>query len=122
MKTKTIKLLAVCLLSGLALLLTVLPAAALTFTNRTTADGLGDNGVGGVFAEGSTVYAATFGGLSISTNGGITFTNRTTADGLGSNVVYSIFADGSTVYAATEGGVSISTNGGITFTNRTTAD
>ncbi|MFH1263856.1 MAG: hypothetical protein V1495_10510 [Pseudomonadota bacterium] len=46
-----------------------------TFTNRTTADGLGDNDVNGVFAVGSTVYAATDGGgLSISTDGGTTFT------------------------------------------------
>ena len=34
-----------------------LPAAAqtLTFTNKTTADGLGDNSVFGVYANGSTV-------------------------------------------------------------------
>ncbi len=55
------------------------------FTNYTTTDGLGSNGVNGVFAVGSTVYAATSGGLSISTDGGATFTNRTTTEGLGSN-------------------------------------
>jgi hypothetical protein len=71
-------------------------------------NGLGDDIVHGVFAVGSTVYAATSGGLSISTNGGDTFTNRTTANGLGSDVVRGIFAVGSTVYAATSGGLSIS--------------
>ena len=60
------------------------------FTNRTTADGLGDNRVNDVLVNGSTVYAATTGGLSISTDGGIKFTNRTTADGLGDNTVLGI--------------------------------
>jgi len=36
------------------------------FTNKTTADGLGNNGVNGVYADGSNVYTATDGGLSIS--------------------------------------------------------
>jgi hypothetical protein len=95
----------------------------LTFTNKTTADGLGDNTVNGVFASGSTVYAATDGGLSISTNGGDSFTNRTTTNsGLGRNDVYGVFASGSTVYAATGGGLSISTDGGATFNNTTTAN
>ncbi len=59
----------------------------------------------GVFAAGTTVYAATFGGLSISTDGGTTFTNSTTVNGLGSNSVRGVFADGdATVYAATSGG------------------
>ena len=45
------------------------PAAAgiLTFTNYTTSSGLGGNSVYGVYADGSTVYAATAGGLSIAT-------------------------------------------------------
>jgi hypothetical protein len=80
--------------------------------------------VNGVFAMGSTVYAATNGGgLSISTDGGATFTNRTSGpspgNGLGSNVVTGVYAVGSTVYAATSDGVSISTDGGATFTNST---
>src|SRR5581483_292094 len=38
-----------------------------SFTNRTTANGLGNNSVRGVYAVGNTVYAATEGGgLSIS--------------------------------------------------------
>ena len=47
----------------------VTSVAPTTFTNTTTT-GLGNNLVWGVFASGSSVYAATDGGLSISTNGG----------------------------------------------------
>ena len=53
----------------------------------------------------ATIYAATSGGLSISTNGGTTFTNYTTANsGLGGGVVKGVYAVGGTVYAATQGG------------------
>ena len=99
-------------------------ACVSSFANRTTADGLGDISYGetvfGVYADGSNVYAATSGGLSISTDGGATFTNRTTAEGLGNNSVSGVYADGSNVYAATDDGLSISTNGGVSFTNKTT--
>ena len=91
-----------------------------TFTNKTAADGLGINFVSGVYADGLNVYAATGGGLSISTDGGASFTNRTTADGLGINFVFGVYADGLNVYAATLSGLSISTNGGATFTNKIT--
>jgi hypothetical protein len=116
-------------LAGLGAVITA-PAQAntLTFNNYTTTNGLGSNIVNGVFVDGSTIYAATNGGLSISTDGGANFTNRTTANGLGSNVVIWVYAVGSTVYAATGvnlgtgGGISVSTNGGNTFTTYTTAD
>ena len=91
------------------------------FTNATTVNGLGNNRVNEVYASGSTVYAATLGGLSISTDGGTTFSNRTTANGLGNNKVYAVYASGSTVYAATEGGLGVSTDGGASFTNKTIA-
>ncbi len=94
----------------------------ITFTSRTTADGLGHNSVFGVIAVGSNVYAATLGGLSVSSDGGASFTNRTTVDGLGANLVRGVFAVGSNVYAATNGGLSVSSDGGASFTNRTTAD
>lgn len=93
-----------------------------SFTNRTTADGLGSDKVEGVYVEGSIVYAATWGGLSISIDGGVTFSNRTTANGLGSNYVSGVFAFGPKIFAATSGGLSISTDGGATFSNRTTAN
>lgn len=100
----------------------VSPASALTFTNRTTANGLGSNNVLAVYVTDDTVYAGTTGGLSISTDGGATFTNRTTANGLGSNVVIAVHVTGDTVYAGTTGGLSISMDGGATFTSRTTID
>jgi hypothetical protein len=46
-------------------------ADGLTFINKTTANGLGSNSVNGVYVSDTTIYAATNGGLSISTNGGI---------------------------------------------------
>jgi hypothetical protein len=90
--------------------------------NKTTTNGLGNNQVNGVYANGSTIYAATYRGLSISTDGGATFTNKTTANGLGHDTVYGVYASGSTVYAATDNGLAISTDGGATFTNKTTAN
>jgi hypothetical protein len=90
------------------------------FTNKTTANGLGDNVVNRVYAVGNTVYASTNSGLSISTNGGASFSNYTTANGLGNNVIADVYVVGSTIYAATYGGgLSISTNGGATFITKT---
>ncbi|MCB0195436.1 MAG: choice-of-anchor D domain-containing protein [Anaerolineae bacterium] len=90
-----------------------------SYINKTTGDGLGSDNVYGVYAEGSTVYAATRGGLSISTDGGSSFSNKTTSDGLGANNVRKVYAEGSTVYAATSSGLSISTNDGSSFSNKT---
>ncbi len=98
------------------------PASALTFANRTTADGLGSNYVIAVYATDDTVYAGTAGGLSTSADGGAAFTNDDSTSGLGSDTVLSVYATDDTVYAGTTGGLSISTDGGATFTNRTTAD
>ena len=100
-----------------------------TFSNKTKANGLGDNLVYGVYASGSTVYAATFTGLAISTDGGASFTNRTFANsGVGSggangNQIKGVYVSGGTIYTAGfNGGVSISTDGGTSFTTKTTAD
>jgi uncharacterized protein YaiE (UPF0345 family) len=76
--------------------------------------------VNGVYAAGSTIYAATSGGLSISTNDGMNWTNYTTGSGLGNNIVNGVYAAGSTIYAATSGGLSISTNDGMNWINYTT--
>ena len=54
------------LMSMLAFVICSTAAHAQVFTNFTTANGLGNNVVYGVYASGSTVYAATQGGLSIS--------------------------------------------------------
>jgi len=108
-----------------------------TFTNKTTANDLGSNDVRGVFAVGSTIYAATYpvgypgtgGGLSISTDGGTTWTTKTSAD-LGSNFVTSVYVVAGTPhntiyvgtkmndYTAHDGGLSISTDGGTTWTTK----
>lgn len=42
-------------------------------------------------STGPTVYAATLGGISISTDSGATFTNKTTANGLGNNEVKGVY-------------------------------
>jgi hypothetical protein len=94
-----------------------------SFTNKTTANGLGSNTVNGVYAVGNTIYAATAAGLSISTDGGLTFNNRTNANsGLGNDYVNGVYVVGNTIYAATDGGLSISTDGGLTFNNRANAN
>jgi uncharacterized protein YaiE (UPF0345 family) len=76
--------------------------------------------VRGVYAAGSTIYAATSGGLSVSTNDGTNWINYTTGSGLGNNLVFGVYATGSTIYAATSGGLSISTNDGTNWINYTT--
>ena len=47
--------------------------ASLTFTNFTTANGLGSNYVYGVYESGGTIYPATAGGLSLTRFGGQSF-------------------------------------------------
>ncbi|MDH4199155.1 MAG: hypothetical protein OEV66_02150 [Spirochaetia bacterium] len=93
-----------------------------TWTNLTTANGLGSNVVKDVYATGSHVYVATTGGVSVSINNGQTFSNSTTANGLGSNTVNGLYPAGNTLYAATSGGVSISLDNGSTWINYTTAN
>jgi hypothetical protein len=75
---------------------------------------------------GTAIYAATDGGLSISSDGGA-FTNYTTNNGLGSNTVngvYEVYTNVDNVYAATSGGLSISNvfGGAGTYINYTLAD
>jgi hypothetical protein len=92
------------------------------FANRTTDDDLGSNTVYGVYAVGSTSYAATNGGLCISTDDGDNFANRTTDDGLGSNSVLGVYVDGGTIYAATTGGLSITADCVSTSTSSSDAN
>ena len=93
-----------------------------SFTVRTAAkNSLAADKIHAVYAVGSTIYAATDSGLSISTDGGATFTTRTTADGLAGGFrnspekVDGVFVVDSTVYAASYGGLAVSTDGGTTF-------
>jgi len=85
------------LMAVLAMVVCSTAAHAQIFAQKTPANGLGSVTVHGVFASGTTVYAATNNGLSISTNGGDSFINRTTTHGLGRNEVYGVFASGTTV-------------------------
>ncbi|AEI49657.1 hypothetical protein Runsl_3282 [Runella slithyformis DSM 19594] len=80
-----------------------------TITHKTTADGLGSNDLNGIQVIGTTVYAATRGGLSISTNGGNSFTNYTTSNttGLASNLVRTVYVTSSKIYAGTNLGLSV---------------
>ena len=102
--------------------MSISPNGGTTFNNYTT-PAIGSNSVWGVYAVGLNVYAATSGGLSISTDGGANCSTRTAANaGLGSNYLQGVYVDGSNVYAATDNGLSISTDGGTSFDNRTVAN
>ena len=93
-----------------ALSLAATPAAladGLSFTNYTTGNGLGSDTVSGVYASGSSIYAGTTGGLSISTNNGTNWSNYTTTQGLANDTVRGVYASGSSIYAATDSGLSI---------------
>jgi hypothetical protein len=90
--------------------------------NRTTADGLGDNFVSAIYVVGSTIYAGTSGGLSISTDGGGTWQNFDSTDGLADDYVNDVFVEGGKIYVATDNGLSISTNGGSTWATRNTSN
>ena len=58
-----------------------------------------------------TLYVATSGGLSFSTDGGNLFTTKTTSDGLGSNYVQDMTSGpNGAIYLATYGGVSVEVN------------
>ena len=59
--------------------------------------GLGSNTVTGFAVSGSTIYAATLCGLSVSTNGGANWTNYTMTDGLGNDEVLGVAVSGSTI-------------------------
>jgi len=72
-----------------------------------------------VFADGTTIYAATAGGISFSTDNGATWTTKTIANGLVNNDVRSVWASGTTIYAATNGGLSKSIDGGTTWATLT---
>ena len=56
-----------------------------------------------VAASGDSIYAATFSGLGISTNGGSNWITKTQLNGLGSNFISGVYATGSNVYAAANG-------------------
>ena len=70
----------------------------------TTVPTLSGKTLRGVYASGSSVYAATSAnGVYISTDSASNWTNYTTTNGLGNNSTYSVFASGSNVYAGSLG-------------------
>jgi hypothetical protein len=99
------------------------------WTNITTANGLVSNTVYGLAVSGSTIWAATDQGISISQDGGATWTTKTAAS-LGGMSVNDVAVNGSTVVAGlgttntltAPGGVAVSTDGGLTWTNSRTTN
>ena len=94
----------------------VVKAGGLTFSTYTTANGLGSNHVIGVYADGNRIYAATAGGLSISSDGGASWINYNQAsnNGLVSSFFSRVYAAGSSIYAS-GGGVAISKDAGASW-------
>lgn len=76
----------------------------------------------GVYVNGGRLYASTWGGLGISTDGGVTFTNDTTENCLGDDFVLGTFVSGGIIYVATGGGLSISNGLGAGCPTSTLAD
>lgn len=93
-----------------------------TYSNITTAEGLGSNNVRHASVLATIIYASTSAGLSVSTDLGASFVNRTTLDGLGSDNVRHTYAIASSAYVSTRFGLSISKDSGASFVNRTTLD
>ncbi|MEK6624504.1 MAG: two-component regulator propeller domain-containing protein [Bdellovibrionota bacterium] len=93
--------------------------AGVSFYSKKIADLLGSNTVYRVFVNNGKIYAATAGGLSISSISPTNeeyFVNRTSANSsLIHNTVYSVKANGDKIYAATNAGFSISNDGGQSF-------
>ncbi len=82
---------------------------------RNSFDGLSDGApnVQTIAMDSGKLYVGTWGGLSISSNGGTSFTNDTPENCLGGYFVSGVFVSGGTIYAATDGGLSISTGPGV---------
>jgi hypothetical protein len=80
-----------------------------SFTIRGREDGLASDDVDDAFGAGSSVYAATFGGVGFSADSGTTFVNHATSTAANSGCVY---ASGTTVWAGAGGALEKSTAGG----------
>ncbi|MBN1698312.1 MAG: hypothetical protein JW881_12430 [Spirochaetales bacterium] len=81
----------------------------------TASDGLADDNVHDAYYAGGEYYAATNGGISISTDNGETWNTTTTPD-IPHDQVYCILLDGGTVYAGTFAGLAVGANKGETWT------
>ena len=85
-------------------------------STQTIMSGLGSTTVWSIYAVGSTVYAGTNAGLSISTDGGVNYNKLYYCQWAWRKPGFGVYVIGSTVYAGTNAGVSISTNGGTSYT------
>ncbi|MEI8094829.1 MAG: InlB B-repeat-containing protein [Spirochaetales bacterium] len=95
------------------------------WTTYTSTEGLADNLVRGVYVSGTTIYAATVAGLSVSTDPGsvwTNYTNVTTNNGIIDNMVHSVYVSGSYIYAATDIGLSVSSDSGQSWATPTKSD
>jgi len=91
-----------------------------TWTTYTTAKGLADDCVKGIYAQGRNIYAATDKGLSVSNDDGA---HWITAQGLVSDYgINAVFAQGRSIYAATNGGLAVSDDNGTNWNHYTFKD
>ncbi len=93
-----------------------------SFTLRDEANGIPSYNVDDVAAASPSVgvtyvYAATFSGLGISSDGGATFTNKTVNGSAGGNVDC-VWASGATVWACAGSTLNLSPNSGSSFTQK----
>lgn len=95
---------------------------SVSYSRKTTSDGLLNNSVVSIFGVGSTIYAGTNGGLSVTSDNGTTFSNFTTTEGIVSNSIKDVFVDSGNIYLATSGGLSVSGDAGSTWSNYTTTE
>ena len=92
-------------------------------TWTTSNSGLGSPFVNALAASGSTVYAATLGGLSVSTDSGASWTTYTTANGLANDNVGCVAASDSDIYiGVSKSGMFASSDGGKSWKQYTTLD
>ncbi|MCK5073015.1 MAG: hypothetical protein KAQ98_06280 [Bacteriovoracaceae bacterium] len=95
-----------------------------TFTNASTAIGLGGNRVNSIHVTSAGhIYVATTNGLSYSTNNGESFSTYSISDGLGANTVNNVYiSTAGNIFAATTNGLSIKFSTSSVFVNRTTGN
>ncbi|WP_119345023.1 WD40/YVTN/BNR-like repeat-containing protein [Facilibium subflavum] len=89
---------------------------------KKTHAGVANNFVREVFVADNTIYAATSGGLSISTDGGESWIYKTTVNNLGNNATKAVFVADNIIYVGTDHGLSISKDNGLSWQTKTSAN
>jgi len=98
--------------SGLA----VSTDGGITYTNKTTGDGLSGNNIQEISRDSGILYIATDFGITIDNNGSLTI--RDNSDGMASASTWDVSAVGSDLYVANNSSLAVSTDGGASFVNR----